>query len=358
MLSWQPSNLARVVPSTRYQGSKRRILPWIYEHIRHLKCESVLDGFGGTASVAYLFKLMGKRVTYNDNLLSNYQTGLALIENDHVKLTDLDLSFLLRRHEFVYPSFVQHTFKGIYYTDTENVWLDRTVHNIRMLVHLYRGDTLRKKRALAYHALFQACLCKRPFNLFHRRNLYLRETSTKRTFGNKTTWDTGFPPLFKRYSQEASNKVFPNGQRNRAICMPIMNIDGGNFDLVYLDPPYARPGEDNPIDYYSLYHFLEGIVDYENWPSRIDWSTVNRRLLRQKSQRESSRQEFFKNLFEEFQNSTIVVSYGHPGNPSISTIRQLLGQFKSKVSVRRKEYAYALNRRNGEGMQEVLIIGT
>ena len=74
------------VPTTRYQGSKRRILPWIYQNIKSLKFDTVLDGFGGTGSVSYLFKMMGKRVTFNDVLHSNYQTGVAFIENNNVIL--------------------------------------------------------------------------------------------------------------------------------------------------------------------------------------------------------------------------------------------------------------------------------
>lgn len=72
------NNLHKLVPSTRYQGSKRRILRWLYDNLNNLEFESVLDGFGGTGSVSYLFKLMQKKVTFNDVLLANYQSGIAL----------------------------------------------------------------------------------------------------------------------------------------------------------------------------------------------------------------------------------------------------------------------------------------
>jgi len=104
------------VPTTRYQGSKRRILPWIYQNIKSLKFDTVLDGFGGTGSVSYLFKMMGKRVTFNDALHSNYQTGVAFIENNNVILTDQDINFLINKNGFNYPSFIQDTFKDIYYS--------------------------------------------------------------------------------------------------------------------------------------------------------------------------------------------------------------------------------------------------
>jgi adenine-specific DNA-methyltransferase len=53
-------------PTTRYQGSKRKLLLWLYKHISPLNFKSVLDVFGGTACVSYLFKIMDKQVTYND----------------------------------------------------------------------------------------------------------------------------------------------------------------------------------------------------------------------------------------------------------------------------------------------------
>ena len=67
--------------------------------------------------------------------------------------------------------------------------------------------------------------------------------------------------------------------------------------------------------------------------------------------------ENFEQIFERFKDSIIVISYGHPGTPPISRIESLLRCFKSEVTVLKKEYTYKLNRRNGEGLYEVLIIG-
>jgi adenine-specific DNA methylase len=350
--------LPNLAPSTRYQGSKRRILPWLHRIFKGLEFETCLDGFGGTASVSYLLKLMGKHVAFNDYLRANYQTGIAIIENDRTTLDQSDLDFLLGDNDLEYESFIQDTFKNIYYTSRENAWLDRTTCNIQMLSQLYRGDILRKKRALAYHALCQACLCKRPFNLFHRKNLYLRRGKVDRTFGNKTTWDTDFTALFIRFAEEASSKVFGNGRKNRATCKDIAAVRNDGFDLVYLDPPYTRPGEEYAVDYFGLYHFLEGIADYPNWRTRIDWSTPNRRLkYRGRKIRVVSSEESFRELFEQFQDSVIAVSYGHPGSPSVPRIRRLLRRFKPKVEVFKKAHNYSLSNRNGEGTYEVLIVG-
>ncbi len=351
-------DLRQLVPSTRYQGSKRQILSWIYEKLKDIKFETVLDGFGGTASVSYLFKLMGKKVTFNDILLSNYQSGVALIENGSIKLERSDIDFLLHQNGFKYRTFIQDTFRGIYYLPSENKWLDVVTLNIEKLSEKYDGEMLRKKKALAYHILFQACLCKRPFNLFHRRNLYLRTANVKRSFSNKRTWDMRFSKLFLKFDNEVSQKIFSNGQDNKVMCMDIMKTRHRNFDLVYLDPPYTRPDETTPKDYRSLYHFLEGLVDYDNWPQRVNWSSKNRDFVQEENEWEKGLlKDNFNHLFKRFQDSIIVVSYGEPGTPSIRTIKELLEQYKSKVSVRKRKYSYKLNHNNGNKMYEVLIIG-
>ena len=345
-------------PSTRYQGSKRRILPWLHNAIKPLMFETVLDGFGGTASVSYMFKAMKKKVFFNDLLLSNYLIGLALIENNYITLDQSDLEFILKRNGFKYPSFIQDNFSEIYYLDSENKWLDTVVFNIKMLSEKYAGEPLRLKRAIAFFALFQACLSKRPFNLFHRKNLNLRLADIPRTFGNKTTWDREFSELFLRFSEEISDKIFSNGLDNKAECSDIMKLNETDFDLVYLDPPYTRPEEKSPQDYYSLYHFLEGLIYYDDWGSKIDFKKKNKSLIKGINTWETNSPEHnFDCLFKKFRDSIIVVSYGEPGYPSVDKIKDLLLQYKSEVEIVRTDYKYKLNRKNAQEMHEVLIIG-
>ncbi len=83
-------------PSTRYSGSKRRLLGWMWEHIKPIKFDSVLDVFGGTASVSLMFKRYGKRVHYNDLLYFNQIVGNALIENNGVNVSEEDITKVLK----------------------------------------------------------------------------------------------------------------------------------------------------------------------------------------------------------------------------------------------------------------------
>ncbi len=179
-------DLVAEFPSTRYQGSKAKLADWIWEQVADLDFTTCLDAFGGTGAVAYRLKQAGKRATYNDILRFNYYIGLALIENSRIRLGPEEIDWLLQRHpEITYPHFVQDMFADIYFTDQENAWIDQTITNIRQLADPY-------KFALAFFALCQSCLVKRPYNLFHRKNLYIRFAEVDRSFGNKTSWDRPF----------------------------------------------------------------------------------------------------------------------------------------------------------------------
>ncbi|MBD3353455.1 MAG: DNA methyltransferase, partial [Candidatus Lokiarchaeota archaeon] len=74
-------SLDSCIISTRYRGSKTKIIPYIWNIVKDLNFESVLDCFGGTGSVSYLFKKKHKQVLYNDHLRFNHIVGRALIEN-------------------------------------------------------------------------------------------------------------------------------------------------------------------------------------------------------------------------------------------------------------------------------------
>src|SRR5712692_6121541 len=107
-------------PSTRYQGSKRKIVPWLWTYFRELDFTSALDVFGGTGSVSYLLKGMGKEVTYNDYLQFNHLIGTALIENDETNLTQDDIDAALGPVPNFSRRFVSDVFKGVYFTKKEN----------------------------------------------------------------------------------------------------------------------------------------------------------------------------------------------------------------------------------------------
>jgi adenine-specific DNA methylase len=325
-------------PSTRYQGSKRTLVDWIWENVCHLHYDSVLDVFGGTGVVSHMFKNAGKQVIYNDLLAFNYQIGLGLIENSGVTLTDEDVALVLdSAQDMIYPDFIQKSFAGIYFTDAENAWLDRVVHNIDYQLKSPH------KQALARFALFQACIIKRPYNLFHRANLYMRTARVERSFGNKATWDTPFETHFRTFVAEANQAVFDNGRRNQALQCDALETPV-DVDLVYIDPPYLN-SNGTGVDYRDFYHFLEGLVDYEAWHTRIDYNSKHRRLQPQKSVWNSAGTitDAFEQLIKRHRESVLVVSYRDDGIPSREQLVRLLSKYKKQVheATQPKQYVLA-----------------
>ena len=336
-------------PTTRYQGSKQRYADWIWSCIQHIPFQTALDAFGGTGCIAHLLKQEGKTVTYNDILKFNSIIGRALIENDREQITDEDLSFILRKHANIsYPTFIEETFPDIYFTDEENRWLDTVVTNIRHIENTY-------KQAIAYFALFQSCIIKRPYNLFHRKNLYVRMQDVKRSFGNKATWDTPFVTHYKNFIEEANNAVFSNGNSNRSLNCNVFDLPN-HYDLVYIDTPYISE-KGVGVDYLDFYHFLEGIVNYDSWSTLIDETSKHKRLKLNGSDwtKPQKIEHSFERLIKQFRDSTLVISYRSDGIPSIEKIVNFLETNNKSVTISEsRTMKYVLSTKTST---EVLIVG-
>lgn len=337
-------------PSTRFVGSKAKIIDWIWKNVDDLSFDTVLDAFGGTASFSYLMKVKGKKTFYNDILNFNYNIGLALIENDRLKISTRDFEKALERKEKIkYKKIIQKYFEGLYFTKTENKWLDVVAANIHRFKNKY-------KKAILISALSQACLIKRPFNLFHRGNLYLRLNNVERTFRNKTLWDAPFESHFKKFVTEFNNAIFSNGHKNKALGgLDIFDLPE-NFDLVYLDPPYfSKVGGTNYLDYY---HFLEGVADYNNWIGKIDFSSkINKLKSVEKTSvwaKKTKIVELFEKMIAKFQESIIVLSYRSDGYPSKNKIIKIIKDHKKKRPIVHSiPYKYVLS---NSSTRELLFI--
>ncbi len=344
-------NLTPFIPqhsySTRFQGSKRRILGWLLQsittHLRHPG--QVLDGFSGSGVVSYGFASMGWKVTAVDRLWSSYATVLGFAGGAPVTK---DMTEAIIEHGLVCeggPIF--STYRDIFFFEDEMRWLEGAAEFIRSLPESDRG--------LPFWALFQSALAKRPYNLFHRANLNMRTRKVSRSFGNKTTWDRPFPEHFRRFVNEA------NAYALGPEVMPALPIVGdpidvaGDYDLVYLDPPYINSrGIGTPYDEY--YGFFDILWD-PDLMRQIDRSRPHKPLLRQRSQWEQPTVIFeaFRKIIETHSGTTIAISYRTDGIPTVSQLEQLLSQRCATVEVLMTPIQYALSKRKSS--KEVLIIG-
>ena len=337
-------------PTTRYQGSKAKLINWIWDHLKSHEFVTCLDAFGGTGVVSHRLKKEGKAITYNDILTFNSTIATGLIENNRHKISALELNLLTEKDSSrIYPTFIADTFKDIYFTQEENELLDIAAINAKDINNKYI-------RSLAYFCIYQACIVKRPYNLFHRKNLYVRLADVKRSFGNKTSWDRSFQSWMNSIATEANNAVFRGKEICKVLNKDVVEIET-EYDLVYIDPPYTS-GKGIGIDYRDFYHFLEGLTNYSNWKNFIDYNSKHRRLEQIKNPWSSKNDvtNTFANIFEQFKDSILVVSYRSDGIPSVNELKTLLKKFKKNVEVHiYVNYKYVLSKNNKSS--EILLIG-
>lgn len=335
--------------STRFHGSKRKLAAWLWSSFGRLTFDTALDLFGGTGAVSHLLKSAGKEVMYNDILRSNFDAAVALIKNRNVTLDEDDVDEILqRRSSLNYPTFIADTFDGIYFTPDENRWLDQTIYNINSLP----ADEY--KRSLALFALYQSCMIKRPYNLFHRANLYMRTADVARSFGNLATWNKPFPYFFKKFVTEANRAVFDNGRNNSAAMVDALDAPTG-ADLVYIDPPYVSDTKAS-TDYFGFYHFLEGLSGYDVWPDRVNYGTKHRSIVGPQSAWTNPLMISgeLQRVVQRYADSILAISYRDDGIPAVSTICSMLADVGKQVQVIRIAQKYALSTKD---MHEVLIVG-
>ncbi len=311
---------------------------------------TVLDAFGGTASVAHALRCRGAAVTYNDYLLAPCQTALAVVANDDVLLSATEAKELFQpRAAFQYENVIASEYAGIFFLDEENAWLDVVAQNIGAI-----DDPI--KRAIAFHCLIQAALAKRPYNLFHRANLSMRTTTVQRSFGNKTTWDTPFPDLFDRFRREVNSCVTATpGVPGRVLNGNAVKVPG-EYDLVYADPPYVN-GRGGAVDYRDHYGFLEGITDYSSWRARIDLRRKHRPVSGASSawSRATTIHAAFGEAIERWAPvPRLVISYRSDGMPSLDELVRLLRHHGRSIRIERRPHKYVLS--TNASSEELLLI--
>ena len=304
-------------------GSKQGILPPIWDAIKYVPFQTILDAFSGSGCVSYMFKRQGKAVIANDFLKYSYHMVNALVANAYETLTEADVTMLLEVNS-ERQSFIQETFQNLYFSDQDNLFLDNTVANIQRLPSPF-------KRSLAISALNRACIKRRPRGVFTyvghryddgRRDLRL---SLQQQFLEAITL--------------LNATVFDNGQENYALNQDVFQLDA-TADLVYLDPPYYTPLSDN--DYLRRYHFVEGLSCY--WQGvEILHHTKTKKLRKYYTPFDSRLEVYgaFERLLQKFSNSILVVSYSSNSLPNREELTEMLKTIKNTVIVHNIKHTYS-----------------
>lgn len=345
-MSENPLDLVANFPRTRYMGSKQKLLKFIYSNIKDFKFNNALDAFNGSSSVSYLLKSMGKEVHTNDFMRYSYNFAKATIENNRIKLTDNDKDFLLNGHSRKRDNFITNNFRGLYYEDDDNKFLDKTYNNIQLLKNKY-------KKSLALAALARACIKKRPRGIFTYTGMRYNDGRRDINIPLETQFIEAIDVL--------NSSIVNNNKQNKSFNMNIFELPSIDYDLVYIDPPYYSPHSDN--DYSRRYHFVEGLMT--KWSHvAINHNTKTKKFDKFATPFDSRSTVYdaFDRLFEKFAKSILVVSYSSNSLPSLTDMKKIMKRHKPKVVVKEfnHKYSFGTQRKNlkNNSVKEYLFIGT
>lgn len=312
---------AATFPRLRYMGSKYRLVPHLAALFHELGGKTAIDAFSGSGVVSYTLKALDYAVTSNDFLAFPGVIAEATVANQREQLTTSDVERITGRAADD-RDFIQRTFDGLYFTAQDRAFLDSAWSHVDALSGF--------KRALAIAALVLAAARKQPRGVFTFTDL--RYDDGRRDL---------HIPLRQHFIEavEAYNSVVFEGTQCRAQQSDVLQVDGGGIDVVYLDPPYAPPRDDNC--YIKRYHFLEGLAVY--WQGLTILEQTKTKKLEKRYTPFSYKHTVTRALqetFERFADSTLVLSYSSNAVPDAETIAALMRSVKKDVRVISVDHQY------------------
>lgn len=333
-------------PSTRYMGSKEKLIPYLSSALKNVKYNSVLDLFSGSGVVSYFFKTLNKRVISNDYMKFTSDFTKALIENNHIKLDAKDIDFLINNKPEKIDNFVSKNFKDLYYSDEDNIFLDLIRANYKQLTNPY-------KKALVISALSRACIKRRPRGIF--------TFTGNRYYDGRKDLRISLKDHFLKAVKIYNDAVFDNKQKNISLNKDFRDVNE-NADLIYLDPPYYSPLSDN--EYVRRYHFVEGLAkDWEN--VEIQWNTKTHKIKNYPSPFSTKKgtYEAFEYLFKKYSNKKILVSYSSNSLPTKDEMITMMRKSFKTVQTFEIDHRYSFgthkkhkNNKNNQ-VKEYLFLG-
>lgn len=319
-------------------GSKSKLLTDIWAAANQFEYDNVLDLFSGSGIVSYMFKAKGKSVVANDYMAFSANLTKAIVENS-THTYPRDKARQLASTSFKNDGFVQSTFKGLYYSDEDNLFIDSMRAGIATIRNPYQ-------RAIAKAALIRACIKKRPRGIF-------TYTGMRYNDGRKDL-TTSFSEHFLNAVDTINSAVFDNGYRSRSRMGNALTVSSRENALVYIDPPYYSPLSDN--EYVRRYHFVEGLArDWKGVEIQEHTQTKKFKSYPTPFSSKSGATKAFDDLFRKHQNSILMVSYSSNSLPTKDEMVALMQKYKRSVEVVSVDYRYSFGTRNTDSVRKNIV---
>ena len=311
-------------PSTRFMGSKEKLLSPLWTAINQFSPRSVLDLCSGSGVVSYMLKAQGVKVISNDYMKMATTIADATIANSHEILSQSDIKRILNAPE-VCDGFIWRTYGEIYYKEFDVAFLDKA----RIAILALKGA----KQSIAMAALIRSCIKRRPRGIF-------TYTGDRYDDGRKDL-KLSLAEHFILAVEQINNAVIDNGN----IC-EVHNIDlsrglpGVKVDTVYLDPPYFSPLSDN--EYVRRYHFTEAMArDWEGVEIQSQTKTKKIRNYPSPFRSEIGCVKAIGEIIDFYRESSIVISYGSNSLPAAPSILALFKRHGRRVRLTEVDHRYS-----------------
>ena len=335
------SYLDALVP---YPGGKRRLLGHIFTHVPPpAEAPVFADAFTGGGSVALYAKLRGYVVHTNDLALRCSVMGRALIENDHVRLTPLDVPRLFVPHDGN-TGFVERTFCPDVVTTPHARFIDNAL--------AVAATTPEPKRWLLTQLVLKVLTGLRPAGNYGAKTIIHQAEEGRFDEMNPSFLRTFLPKVTEhpsRLAEKARLRINSGVFQGQGPCTAsqlnardfLASIDA---DVAYLDPPYGP-----------------GVLAYETALRTVDSILAGRDVVPEKS---AFSQQGYLDALDDLVGACdhiplVVLSFGST-TTDLDTLCALVGRHDRTVEGFSVSYAHMAGLASDESRarnQEFIIVG-
>jgi len=329
-----------------YCGGKRKLVKAIFKAAPPaIQAPVFADAFLGGGSVSLMAKAMGYRVLANDIAERSFIVGKALIENNRIELTDIDINRLFLPTEN--DGFIQTNFCPEVFLTKHAEFLDNALAVVRAMDE---GP----KKYLSLLLLVKFVFYLRPYSKFSSPNAFNIPMEERRIEWIKNrTYHASIraalrliPEALQELAQAINFGVIDNAEENQVFKLDVLDfLPRIQADVVYFDPPYA-----GTLAYEEEYHVLDQILAGQMFKAKKS---------------EFSRKDGIKFLDEVFQAArhipVWIVSMGNAGgaNECLGDLVDMVGKYRAVQAyrIKYKHMTGAASEEHQAKNEEYLIVG-